>query len=155
MLNKLLATVVAAGVLYSSPTLAAEVVVVIVSKTSKVDNVTKTDLKNIFLGKRKTWASGDGVVPINLPARTPTRATFDGTVLGMSGDEVGRYWVGQRIRAKAKPPKSVPAPDLVKRLVASIPGAVGYIPASALDESVKALTVDGAVHSKAAYPVKK
>jgi ABC-type phosphate transport system substrate-binding protein len=130
-----------------------DIVVVIVGPKSSVKDVSKTDLKNIYLGKRKSWASGDRVIPINLPAKTTIRVLFDRLALDMSPDEVGRYWVGQRIRAQAKPPKAVPSPDLVKKLVASIPGAVGYIPVAALDGSVRAISVDGVDHSAPKYPL--
>ena len=61
------------------------------------------------------------------------------------------YEVEQRIRGKASPPKSVPAAATLRKMVAVVPGAVGYVLASDLDASVRALPIDGLSHTDAGY----
>src|SRR5688572_30776842 len=79
--------------------LAADVapLVLIVSHASQLHELSTGLLRRIFLAEP---IDNDGVrmVPFNAPPLTPERVLFDAQVLGMSPDEMGRYWVDQRIR---------------------------------------------------------
>jgi ABC-type phosphate transport system substrate-binding protein len=70
----------------------------------------------------------------------------------MSESEYNDYFVGQTFTgAVASAPKTFPNGATVKAFVAQTPGAIGYVRASDVDSSVKALKVDGKSPSDADY----
>jgi hypothetical protein len=71
------------------------------------------------------------------PPEAEVRRAFDGAVLRMSPEEVARFWLDQRIRGGARPPRQVPDPGLAVRLAAKLPGSIAYVPENLVNGSVK------------------
>ena len=125
---------------------------VIVHRASTVSNVSAEDLRRIFLGKTTTVANGQ---PIVLAELTPIRAQFCKSLLGLTPNEVRRRWVGLVFRGDALSlPLELADAAAVKKFVAEHPGAVGYILASDVDETIKILHIDGKLPSDAGYLLK-
>lgn len=127
--------------------------VVIVSAQSKMQDISRSLLKRIFLGEVAEY-EGVRFVPLNYSVDTPLRQAFDEVLLGFTGDAVGRYWVDRRIRGQGLPPRTVPSSSVVRVAVAKLRGAMGYIRAAELDTSVRALTIDGVAHTAPGYPLR-
>ncbi|MET0341253.1 MAG: hypothetical protein ABW252_09630 [Polyangiales bacterium] len=101
------------------------------------------ELRAIFL-RQSEQLSGQKVIPVTYVTGNALRVDFDERVLGMSADETARYWVDARIRGLGAPPRSVSSPQLLVRVVASLPGAIGYAPKSLVEGTVlKVLRVEG------------
>jgi len=128
-------------------------VIVIVASGSTVKNVTKAELRRLFLAQTDN-INGQRAVPFNHPPATDLRTRFDDKVLGMSASEVGRYWIDRKIRGESGAPRPVPSPDLLKRVVAQLPGAVAYLSAEQIDSSVHIVTIDGKGPDSPDYPLK-
>jgi len=90
-------------------------------------------------------------VPFNYPAKSDVRERFDSLVLGMSPEDVGRHWIDQRIRGQQSPPNTIPSPALLCRVVARLPGAIAYMPASLVGTQCKAVPIDGVAPGQAGY----
>jgi hypothetical protein len=115
----------------------------IMSTTTPVKDISLATLRRAFQGEPTEYMSGKRLIPINHLVNTPPRAQFDIAVLGLRGDEVGRFWIDRRIRDQSGPPKTVPSPDLAVRLVMSLPGAITYTTQELVGPRVQVLTVDG------------
>jgi hypothetical protein len=102
---------------------------VLVHSGSAVQRIDAEILADIFGGTRTTMPDGSKALPFNLPPSSPVRVEFDRVVLRMSPHQVGRYWVDQRIRGGSLPPRLVSDPALMAKLIARLPGAIGYVPA--------------------------
>ncbi|HEY1534538.1 MAG TPA: hypothetical protein VGF76_10980, partial [Polyangiaceae bacterium] len=63
----------------------------ITAKANAIRDLSLADLRQIYRGRRISIA-GVKLVPFNHPPNTPDRVAFDRIVLGMSPEEVGRYW---------------------------------------------------------------
>ena len=114
-------------VLWSFSALGAESDVVVIANSSfPVAAVDRAELEMIFTS-REHQLNGVPLVAFNLACEDQTRATFERVVLHMSPDEVGRFWVDQRIRGDSSAPRQVADEELVARLVAKLPGAISYI----------------------------
>src|SRR4051812_14350816 len=70
--------------------------VVVVAKGSSITSISRSDLKHCFMGDSVS-EGGKTLVPFNAEPRTTSRGGFDRGVLGMSPDEVGRYWVDRKV----------------------------------------------------------
>jgi ABC-type phosphate transport system substrate-binding protein len=114
-----------------------EPIAVIVNKANPVRALSRDELRPFYLMTKTSWSSGQAVEPFNLPEASAVRTAFDETVLGMSPDEVARYWIDRRIRGDTRPPRKVQSPGTVVALVAKSEGAIGYVPLAEVNASVK------------------
>jgi hypothetical protein len=116
--------------------------VVIVHISNRFDVLSRAKVSNLFLRRVSRWPWGAEVVPVDLASVEPTRREFTLQVLQMSGEQLAAYWIDQRATRGVSPPMEVRDAAAAKHWVAARPGAIGYIPLAALDETVKAVHVD-------------
>lgn len=125
---------------------------VIVHRSSAVTDVKLDNLRRFFLGQGALIANGQQVLLVEL---TPLRTRFYKNLLGLSPDEVRRRWIGMVFRGDALTlPFELADAAAVKKFVADHPGAVAFIEVSDLDDTVKALRIDGKRPNEAQYPLK-
>ena len=116
----------------------AEDFAVIVNKAN-VSAVDKASVAKIYSGEMKSWSDGTPVVAIDLPDSSPVRASFSSGVLGKTVDNVKSMWANLVFSGKALPPKQAASDEDVKKLVSASKGAIGYVKAASVDDSVKAV----------------
>ncbi len=104
----------------------------IVNPDVKVDDVTKQQLKDIFMGKVTNWKDLGGddqaIVVINRAAGSGTRATFETFALD-----------GETAMQSQEQDNS----GTVAKMVAETPGAISYLAFSYFTDKIKPLKVDG------------
>lgn len=61
----------------------------------------------------------------------------------MDPDAAGRFWIDQRIRARATPPRTIPSVDTLRRVVAALPQAISYVRADELQPGIVPVKIDG------------
>ncbi|HTE52574.1 MAG TPA: hypothetical protein VK698_17100 [Kofleriaceae bacterium] len=125
--------------------------VVIVGRDSPVTDLSRIELNRMFTGS-VVYVAKLRLVPFNFPPASRERTSFDGTMLGMSPAEVGRFWMDRKIRGQSGAPRSLPAAYVVK-LVARLPGAIGYVAEDQLTPAVRAIRVGGLAYTDATYPL--
>ena len=126
--------------------------VVVVAKGSQVTNISRADLKRCFTGE-KFSPNGDTLIPFNASPNTPERVGFDQAVLGMSPDEVGRFWIDRKVRGESSAPRSLPSSAHVAKVAAKFPNAIGYLPEDALTSDIQPVAVDGISYTDAHYNI--
>ena len=124
--------------------------VVVVAKGSPVTNISRTDLKRVFTGDSVS-VGGKKLVPFNLMPNSPGRTGFDKAVLGMSPDEVGRFWVDRKVRGQRAAPRALPSAAHVAKVAAKFPNAISYLPADQMTSDIQAVAVDGVAYTDAGY----
>jgi len=106
----------------------------IVNKKVTLDNLTHQQLIDIFTGKITNWKDVGGpdlkIVIVNRPASSGTRATFKKYALNGAEEATG---IGLQSDASGT----------VLKTVAETDGAVSYLALSYINDSVKALKLDG------------
>jgi hypothetical protein len=127
---------------------------VVVSTKVAVQDISTNTLRRVFQGLPTDYAPGKRFIPVNHPVGTPARVQFDRAVLALEPTDVGAYWIDRRIRDETPPPRTVPSATLALRVTASLPGAISYISPEMLNDSVRALTIDGKPASHPSYPLK-
>lgn len=110
---------------------------VIISKKAEVSPLTAQQIRDIFLQKRHSLGH-QKVIPLNLVGQEPSRIAFESDVLGMGRDRLNTYWVKQHFQGIA-PPITQPSHESIKAFVQNVEGAIGYIPSSMVDNSVKVI----------------
>ena len=128
-----------AGLIASSNALTDEVAVIVNKDNANV--IDKRVLIEIYNGQSKIWRSGGQIQAYDLPDDNPVRAGFCETLLGKSIGNMKALAAQNLFSGKAVPPKQVASDEDMKRAVSANKGAIGYIKASAADDSVKVLSV--------------
>jgi len=93
---------------------------------------------SIFRRKLRTLPAGDRLVPVNLPASDPLRTAFSIAVFELEPAAMDAYW-NERYFHGVSPPHVLASVEAVLRFVATTPGAIGYVPACAVDGRVRVL----------------
>jgi len=125
---------------------------IVTAKANAIRNISFPDLRQIYRGKRLS-VSGVKVIPFNHPIGTPDRVGFDRVVLGMTPDEVGRYWVDQKIRGGDPPPRTIDSVSLLLRVVAALEGSLGYVREGFSSPELKIVSIEGRMPSDSGYPL--
>jgi hypothetical protein len=113
-------------------------VVVIILHPRRTSQLSLEDVAQIYLKRRRFWEDGSPVVPLNLSSGTPLRERFSRVVLRESEARLAEYWNRQYFYG-IFPPATLASTEVVRRYVASDPNAIGYLPASEVDGSVRAV----------------
>lgn len=122
--------------------LAAEEIAVIVHP-DRIVSLRKAEIAQIFLKQRLFWDGGEAIVPVNRDAGSSAREDFTKTIFGSRSRAHVAYWNRAYFRG-VLPPITFASDEAVLRFVASDPRAVGYVPASRVDDTVRVAARIGA-----------
>ena len=129
-------------------------IAVVVNKANPSDNITKAQLRKMLLGEQEKW-SGGAKVSVLLRSSGPEREGVLRAICAMSALEFEQYFVHANFGGEtASLPKSLASAIAVRQLVASVPGAIGFIRVSDVNDSVKVVKLDGAGPGEPAYKLK-
>jgi ABC-type phosphate transport system substrate-binding protein len=112
-------------------------IVVVVNKANTTRSINRSQLGSIFKVKSTEFPEGGRASPVNLPGDNAQRREFDQVVLGMSPDEVERYWLDSKIRSGVGCPRRLPGPDAVMTFVSGDVRGIGYVARSDVNDSVR------------------
>ncbi len=102
--------------------------VVIVSDSNTVTNLSTGDLRRIYLGEMTRWPDGHRIVPVMLPPRSPESDMFLKRVLRTSAIDFAQAWIGAVFRGQvAAPPVVVATSSEAFRFVSTHAEAVAVI----------------------------
>lgn len=124
---------------------------VVVAHATGLTEISSALLRRAFEGYPAEYQPGKRLLPLNHPISSPERQRFDRAVLGLNPDEVGRFWVDQRIRSAGQPPRTLPSPELAVRVVLSFAGAITYTTANMVKPGLNVLKIDGKAPSDPSY----
>jgi hypothetical protein len=124
----------------------------ITAKANAIRDLSLADLRQVYRGKQVS-IGGIKLVPFNHPPNTPDRVAFDSIVLGMSPEEVGRYWIDQKIRGGNSPPRIIDSVALLVRVVGALPGAIAYVREGFSAPDLKIVSLEGRLPNDLRYPL--
>lgn len=123
--------------LFAACGLAQAEVVVVVSAKSDVGALSSAQVSQIFLAKSVSFPGGGTAMPVDQNEGAAVRNEFYTKVTGKDAAQLKAYWSQLLFTGKAQRPQKGADSEAVKKMVASKPGAIGYIEKSAVDASVK------------------
>jgi phosphate transport system substrate-binding protein len=145
----------AALITASSSVAAADDLVVVVNKANPVGDLTSAQLKKIILGQQTSWTGGHKVSVLLRGPGQPERAGILRSVCGMAENDYNQFTMHADLNGETlTEPKVVASAVAVRQSVAGNPGAIGFVRVSDVDDSVKAVSVDGVSAGKPGYKVK-
>jgi hypothetical protein len=130
---------------------AATSLAIVVAKASPIRELTQFELKKLYLGSLITDSSGERIIPFNQNPNAPDRVLFEDRVLGMTPEEVARYWIERKIRGQGGAPKAVSPADLLQKVVSRLEHSVAYVRADQVLPDVRVISIDGRVPGDGSY----
>ncbi len=118
-------------------------IVVIGSPGLSVDNLTREQVRAIFLGNNSRLPSGEQVTVVATQGGGSAKNIFYQNVIGKTPRQLKIHWAKLRFQGKQQPPKHLADDEAVKDSVANSSGVIGIIKSSAVDDSVKILLSTG------------
>jgi len=129
--------------------------VVIVNKGNPVENLSKAQLRKLILGEQDSWPGGKKVSVILRTPGQPERSGVLSSVCGMSEDDFNQHWMHANFAGETGgAPKALGSAVAVRQLVVTLPGGIGFVRASEVNDSVKVVTVDGVSAGQPGYKIK-
>lgn len=110
---------------------------IIISKRVNVTETSSQQIRDLYLMKRHTIGN-QKVIPLNLVGVDASRTAFENEILKMDRERLNTYWVKQHFQG-VSPPITQPSHESIKAFVQNVEGAIGYIPSSMVDSSVKVI----------------
>jgi ABC-type phosphate transport system substrate-binding protein len=110
---------------FATTSVAAEVAV-IANKSVPVKTIDSQTLMDLYTGDIRSWGDGQPVVLIDLKLKTEIKDVFYG-YLGTSSSRMRSIWMRNMLAGEAKPPQSIGSEAELLQMVASTPGAIGYV----------------------------
>src|SRR5271154_329760 len=101
-------------------------VVAVVSSKSQVTTLSKTQLIDIFLGRRTRFPDGSSAIPIDQAEGSAAREEFYTRLADMSPAQVKAFWARIIFTGRGQPPKTVASGLEAKRLLIADPNTIGY-----------------------------
>ena len=153
-----LTLITAWSALFAAPSVShaqnAEPLAIVVNKANPMSEISLSDLRKIYRGQRGRWSNGRRVTIVMRDAGAPERNAILRSLYGLAEEEYRRGFLQAIFSGEATDaPKMLATPNGVLRFVFNVPGAIGYVRASEVDDSVKVLRVDGRMPGDAGYGI--
>jgi ABC-type phosphate transport system substrate-binding protein len=128
---------------------------IVVNRDNPVNDVSLPQLRAMFFGDRRWWSSRHRITLAGMKRNTPEWQTVRRVIYKMNPRELDHYYLYQSFKGEGStPPATMGAPADVKKFVVSTPGALGYLRASDVDNSVKVVRVNGLLPGDDGYPLR-
>jgi ABC-type phosphate transport system substrate-binding protein len=114
-------------------------VAIIANKSVSESSIDASKAGSIYSLSTKKWSNGSAIVIYDMSAAGATKEKFYAFISKNDG-ALKKEWLKLKLTEGADVPKPVASDADMVKMVASTPGAIGYVSASAVTGDVKVLT---------------
>jgi ABC-type phosphate transport system substrate-binding protein len=137
------------------PDLPSESLAIVVNRSNQVDALSSSELRTIFLGNRSHWPNGRRITLVMREPGDLGRESIVHDVCGMNEQQFKTHFLhGLYAGDILVSPKLLSSAGGVRRFVFNVPGAIGYLRLSDLDNSVKVLKIDEHLPDEKGYKLR-
>jgi ABC-type phosphate transport system substrate-binding protein len=125
---------------------------IVVNRSNPVENLSFNELRKIFLGEQTHWSNGRRITVVMLePGKTERQAVL-AQIYKMGEKDFNNYFLHGMFTGEIHAaPKALPTSTEVRKFVLNVPGAIGYVKAPEVDDSVKVVRVESRLPSEKDY----
>jgi phosphate transport system substrate-binding protein len=132
-----------------------EPLAIVVNKSNPTDDLSFVELRRVFLGERSHWSNGRRITVVMREPGEPERRTILHDVCGMNEGQFKTHLLGGLFTGDILvSPKILAAPSGVRKFVFNVPGSIGYLRMSDVDQTVKLVRVDGLLPEDRGYKLR-
>ena len=132
MMRRLILLIFVSAMLLST---ASQAGVAVIVHLENHEVINEAQLKNLYLGKSKSFPSGADVLVLDVSRPNPARDLFIRKVLRRSEENLSAYWARMLFSSQGRPPKVVTQSQEVLDIVAMDVSAIGYVLTSEVDKN--------------------
>lgn len=114
---------------------------VVVNAANPVKAMSQKEALDVFMGRRRSFASGVVAAPFDLPRDSGARAQFYQTLTGMSLPQVNSYWARLMFTGQTLPPQLLGSEDAMVEAVKQDITAIGYLSRAPEDGALRVVLV--------------
>lgn len=115
----------------------AEPLAVIVNPKSGVEQMTRSEVADVFMARARSLSPGVTALPLDLAGDSPGRQQFYQLLVGKSVAQINSYWARLIFTGRATPPRQLDDAESVVAAVAENKGAIAYVEKSKVDSRVR------------------
>jgi ABC-type phosphate transport system substrate-binding protein len=128
---------------------------IVVHKDTEIDNLSLSELRNIFLANQQFWPNRTRIILLVRAPKSEERDLILNTIYQMDEAQFRQYWIAKMFRAEVpRGPKIVFSTNMMLELVIAIPGSISFVNADEVTDDVKVVRIDGKLPSDPDYPLK-
>lgn len=117
---------------------------VIVNKENPIDDLSSEELIRIFKQEKQYWDQGKKIYFLMQETGSVEKEIVLRKIYKMDPEALKKFWLAKMFRGEISSfPKTLSSNGAVKRFISRSPMSIGYIDAAEMDDSVKALSIDG------------
>jgi phosphate transport system substrate-binding protein len=124
-------------------TLPTQPLAIVVNRSNTVDDLSMAELRKVFLGERSHWPNGRRITLVMREPGEAERKTILKDVCQMNESELKNHFLHGLFTGEILvSPKILATPVGVRKFVFNVPGAIGYLRLTDVDNTVKVVRVD-------------
>lgn len=151
----LTATTRTAGFPQQSRTAADDSLAIVVNRSNPVDGLSFLELRKIFLEEQDHWSNGRRVTVVMLEPGKVERQVVLAQIYKMDEKDFNKYFLHSMFTGELHTaPKALASSGEVLKFVFNVPGAIGYLKASDVDDSVKIVRIDSRLPGEKDYAIR-
>ena len=125
---------------------------IVVNRTNPVENLSFPELRRIFLGEQTHWSNGRRITLVMLEPGNSERQAVLVQIYKMGEKDFNSYFLHGMFTGEIHAaPKALPSSAEVLKFVLNVPGAIGYVKARDVNDSVKVVRVESRLPSEKDY----
>ena len=143
------------GTAQPEETIAQTGLAIVVHKDTEIDNLSMSELRNIFLANQQFWSNRKRIILLVRAPQSDERDYVLNRIYRMDEPQFRQYWIAKMFRAEVpRGPKIVFSSGMALDLVVAIPGSISFMRADEVTDEVKVMRVNGKLPSDEGYPLK-
>lgn len=112
-------------------------IVVVVSKANSINELSKREVIDIYMGRYITFPDGKNAKPLDLASQSQLKNDFYLRLVDQNERKINAYWARVLFSGRAKPPESVESIEEVFSYLKKSESAIAYIPETEVTDTVK------------------
>lgn len=112
-------------------------VVVIVNGNNPVTHLSRSQLIDLYMGRRLNFPGGAPALPLDQASGSPLRQRFYQALVGKSEAKVNAYWARLLFSGITSPPRVLPTVAATMQVVRENTAAIAYVDATDATEGVE------------------
>ncbi len=109
--------------------------VIIVNEKNSIDNLSKSEVIDLYMGRHTQFSNGVTAVPIEQQKDSKAQKLFYKQLVGKSLAKINAYWARLRFTGRARPPKNLTDSKSVQQFVKNNSNAIAYLDNNNMDST--------------------
>jgi len=128
---------------------------IVVNRSNPVDSLSFPELRKIFMGEQDHWSNGRRITVVMMePGRVERQAVL-AQIYKMDEKDFNQYFLHNMFTGELHAaPKALGSSTEVLKFVFNIPGAIGYLKPSEVNDSVKVVRIDSRLPGEKDYAIR-